>query len=358
MKWQKKTAVPLCCAALMLLTAVGLECWSVHGFSGQIHQLAAERWDSDGTLPCGQVSVFFSRESALPASNLESIHKSIEQSMKAASLSPKNEDAALWYDAWSTEQGTVHVRGAKTQETEALASAVGGDFFRIHPLHLLSGGYICPDDLMQDRVMIDDLLAWYVFGSPDVAGMELTVDGKVYQIAGVVETAQDRITQTAYGKKPRVYLPFFGTGSEETGSEDGNSADIRITCYEAVLPNPVRGFSEKTVTEAIGTHDPMQILVNTRRGSLTRRWQNLKQLRNFAISADGIAYPWWENAARIRDFSAAQRLCTEICLLVFPALCLLALIWKGYRFLEHFIAEKREKRKRRYRTIEKDPYSI
>ena len=60
----------------------------------------------------------------------------------------------------------------------------------------------------------------------------------------------------------------------------------------------------------------------------------------------------------MRDFSAAQMLRLEILLLIFPTLCLLFLIWKGYRYLERLIDEKREHFKRRYRTIEKDPYSL
>ena len=355
MKLNKKAVIPLCCAALMLLSVGICEGVTAAGFAGQIHQTAAERWDSDGSVPCAQISAFFSRDSAPSPASVESLRDSINKALTTASLAPKNKDARLWYDAWSTEQGSVSVQGAKKQEMTALATAVGGEFFLAHPMKLLSGGYIRPDDLMHDRVVIDSLLAWYAFGSSDVAGMELTIDGTVYQIAGVVEPAQDRITQTAYGDKPRVYVPF---AADDSDSAESYSAAARIGCYEVVLPNPVRGFAEKTVSDALGEREHMQLVVNTRRGTIARRWSTLRHLREMSVASDGIAYPWWENAARMRDLSAAQRFRTELLLLMFPVLCLLVLIWRGYRFLERFVAEKREKSKRKYRTIEKDPYSV
>ena len=357
MKLKNKAVILLCCAVLMVLAAGVCEIISAVQFSGQIHQTAAERWDTDGSSPCGQVSAFFSRENALSTASVESLQESIKKALTTASLEPKTKDGRLWYDAWSAEQGTVSVKGAKQQETDAIATAVGGEFFLVHPMKLLSGNYIRPDDLMHDRVVIDALLAWYTFGSSDVAGMELTVNGTIYQIAGVVEPAQDKTTQTAYGDKPRLYLPFTAENDHDEGSVN-YSTSSDITCYEAVLPNPVRGFAEKTLREALGEREHMKLIVNTNRGSAARRWDTLRHLREMAVISDAIAYPWWENAARMRDFTAAELFRTELLLLVFPLLCLLALIWKGYRALERFIGEKREASRRKYRTIEKDPYSV
>ena len=349
MKLTKKL-IPLCCAALMLLGTGICEGISTISSRDEIHQQAAERWMSDDTLAYAQISVFYSRESAPPTTSVESLRESVNKALTTASLEPKNKDAELWYDAWSTEQGTVTVNGMKPQETKAVATAVGGYFFRVHPMKLLNGSYVSQDDLMHDRVVIDDLLAWFAFGSSNVAGMELTVNGTVYQVAGVVESPQDKTGKAAYGTMPRIYLPY--------APDDPESGSSTIGCYEAVLPNPVRNFGQKTMTDAIGERDFMRVLVNTRRTSISRRWNSLRHLREMVAASDGIIYPWWENAARMRDFSAAQMLRLEILLLIFPTLCLLFLIWKGYRYLERLIDEKREHFKRRYRTIEKDPYSL
>ena len=355
MKPAFRKAVPLLLAAALLLGTFVCECIGVCMTSEQLHQTAAERWTADDEIPYVQLSAFYSSKAAPPESSVESLHESVDKKLVESSLKSTDKDARLWYDAWSAEQQEVTVHGARATDCKALATEIGGDFFLVHPMRLLAGSYIRPDDLMHDRVVIDNLLAWQTFGSPDVAGMELTVDGKVYQIAGVVEPAQDKITQTAYGKSPRLYLPFAKESASESSIRNSGST---VCCYEAVLPNPVRGFGEKLLKEAVGEQEGVQLVVNSKRGSMARRWTNLRHLREMVVSTESIAYPWWENAARMRDFSAAELLRTEIALLLFPLLCLLLLIWKGYRLLENFIDRKREAHKRRYRTIEKDPYSI
>ena len=368
MMTRKHLALIACALAVLMLIAVFIcECVTAAGYGSQVHLTAAKRWDSDGSLPYRQVSVYVSGSRAISVSSVETIRENIDKALKTASLEAKNKDAKLWYDAWSTDQGEVSVKGDKTQNVTALATAVGGDFFLAHPMKLLSGNYIRPDDLMQDRVVIDTLLAWHTFGSSDVAGRELNVDGKIYLIAGVIEPAKDKITETAYGEKPRIYLPFADSSaaayldaySDSNYDEDsaGNSG-MKIECYEAILPNPVRGFAEKTLREALNSREDMKMVNQTERSSLTKRWETLKHLRESVVCSDGIVYPWWENASRIRDFSAAELLRTEILLLILPLLCLLVLIWKGYRAIEHLIDEKREQSKRKYRTIERDPYSV
>ena len=349
-----KTLIPLLTAAAMLLGAGVCEGISAVTTGNQLHQQAAERWEADGALRYQQLSVYYSKENAPSADSVDALRRSVDAELQKASLEAE-QDTRLWYDAWSTEQGTATVRGTKVQDATAQVTAVGGDFFRIHPMTLRDGGYIQPDDLMHDRVVIDTLLAWLVFGSPDVAGMELTVNGTTYQIAGVVEPAKDTLTQEVYGEKPRIFMSFAEHDDEAEGF---SSPSRQFDCYEAVLPNPVRGFAEKTLKAAIGEKDQQKLVVNTGRGSITRRWNNLRHLRTMVTASDGIAYPWWENLARMKDFSAAQLLRLEILLLLFPVLCLVGLIWKGYRLADRWITARREAAKRRYRTIEKDPYSV
>ena len=50
---------------------------------------------------------------------------------------------------------------------EVKAIGVGGNFFHFHPLRLRSGSYIAEDDFMLDRVVLDETLAWQLFGGFD-----------------------------------------------------------------------------------------------------------------------------------------------------------------------------------------------
>lgn len=74
------------------------------------------------------------------------------------------------------------------------AVGAGGNYFLFHPLTLLSGGYISDEDYMADRVVLDAQTAFNLFGSSDVAGMEVTINGRTFPIAGVVQSESDFAT--------------------------------------------------------------------------------------------------------------------------------------------------------------------
>ena len=107
---------------------------------------------------------------------------------------------------------------------------------------------------MADRVVLDAQTAFNLFGSSDVAGMEVTINGRTFPIAGVVQSESDFATNAA-----------LAAGNEASGDTSGSStstamiymsysalnamAELPIDCYEIVLPDPVSGFAKKLMTE-------------------------------------------------------------------------------------------------------------
>ena len=137
------------------------------------------------------------------------------------------------------------------------AIGVGGDYFLFHPLQLLSGGYVSDEDYMADRVVLDAQTAFNLFGSSDVAGMEVTINGKTFPIAGVVKSEDDFATAAALDAGAKA-------SSDPTGVQSASKAmiymsyaalnamaELPIDCYEIVLPDPVSGFAKKLMTEKI-----------------------------------------------------------------------------------------------------------
>lgn len=61
---------------------------------------------------------------------------------------------------------------------------MGGNFFDFHPIRLLSGNYISPDDLMKDRVLLDEDTAWLLFGGTQLEGLSFKIDGVPFVVAG------------------------------------------------------------------------------------------------------------------------------------------------------------------------------
>ena len=102
--------------------------------------------------------------------------------------------------------------------------------------------------------MLDAQTALNLFGSSDVAGMEVTINGRTFPIAGVVQSESDFATNAA-----------LAAGNEASGDTSGSStstamiymsysalnamAELPIDCYEIVLPDPVSGFAKKLMTE-------------------------------------------------------------------------------------------------------------
>ena len=358
MKLNKRYIISLIIAAACLAAALGLEGISRAMTNGLLHQNAAERFMADGDVPYKQISIFFSTDNKLPVSSIEQIQSSVNSVLKENSIQAENEDARTWCDAWSTDSGIVSADGVKASDIRCSATLVGGDFFEFHPMQLMSGCYIRKDDLMKDRVVIDTITAWNTFGSSEVADMEITINGKVYRVAGVVEPEKTGNTQTVYGSQGRIYMPYPDSTASSDDPAASIGADAVVSCYETVLPNPVRSFAENCITKAITSLEMSQLLINTDRDSFKNRFNRFLHLREMVICENNITYPWWENSARLTDYTTAQMFGLEMFLLIFPVICLFVSVYKLYAFISSLIARKIEANKRKYRTIEKDPYAL
>jgi len=91
--------------------------------------------------------------------------------------------------------------------------AVGGNFFDFHPIRLLSGNYITPDDLMQDRVLLDEETAWLLFGGTELSGMSFKINGVPFVVAGVIQREQDFASEKAYSSGMGIYMSYDGYSS-------------------------------------------------------------------------------------------------------------------------------------------------
>ncbi len=323
---------------MLFLTALCLS----RQLSGKLYsQNAAERWQGTGDLSFAQISAFVRPDTQFTIHELESIHESVNEKLTAASLKAQ-EHARLWYDAYSIEAGTAEITGKRKNPAQAAVTAVGGDFFRLHAMKFVNGSSFADNDLMHDRVVIDTLLAWQLFGSSNVTGMEISIDGKNCLIAGVIRPETDYASEIAYGEKPRIYISYDFYQNHFPNADSGN-----ISCYEIVLPNPVRGFARKILMECLGSENEFLFMQNTGRYTLPGRWETLQGLRKLLIS-ENISCPYWENAARIVSFDTAVLLLAEICFLIWPVIYFIFLLWKIWRLAEEAIADRKRSRKKRY----------
>lgn len=364
MKSKKKLALVLVLGVLTLAAVVCGVVMSVLGGKLQ-SQRADERWRGESGERYAQVSVFFPVGSELDENSLYSFHETINSKLLEAGLE-QPDSGSLWTECYSAK-GRITVEGTRGS-SQAVALGVGGDFFTFHPLDLRSGSYISGSDLMDDRVILDEELAWKLFGAVDLAGLTVNIGGEPYYIAGVVSREDDRASSKAYNDGPGLFMSY--SALERLGACSG------ISCYELVCADPISGFASSVVSDGLSNGGAYPVVENSVRYSLSGIFGVIGDFGERSMNNYGVVYPYWENAARmIEDYMA---LCLVLLLLfaAAPAIfaVVFAIVWlrRGTRAAKtgavrlaegaqdrHYkhLAERREGRERR-RAAEKRARAI
>lgn len=317
-----KQLILLCTGILSCI--VGLVINGVGGYmAGKLDaQNMAERWSEDGDV--SQISCFFSREAGMTENNIINFEHALDTALEEASIvnHSENPGARLWVDAYSAS-GKVTLTSQRTS-VEVSAVGVGGDFFLFHPLKLLEGAYFSGADLMQDHIVIDEDAAWQLFGSSDVDGQMITINGVPHMIAGVIKREDGRMADAA-GLSSSVAYVSYGTLTQY-GTSYG------LNTYELVMPNPVTGYAKTYVMENIGVmENEVEIVENTTRYELLSRFKLLAQFPTRSMSSKAIIYPYWENIARGYEDILMLFLVLTLLFLLYPAILLIILIVRAWK---------------------------
>lgn len=365
----KRLALPIAAAILALLC---LSCLLVYSHLANMldSQHQAERWQGEGELKFSQLSCFMSVDRKLTLEQVYTFRNAMMTKFHEAALDIDN-DSQLFCDAWSTT-GKVYV-SSDQGKGDVSVIAVGGNFFDFHPIRLLSGNYISPDDLMKDRVLLDEETAWLLFGGTQLEGMSFKIDGVPFVVAGVIEREQDFASLKAYTSGMGIYMSYdayssikggggisatsstgsasggstsggssgssgsSGTGSGSTGGSSGGSSNsaggsVGIECYEVVMAEPVKGFALGVAKEKFPIGGGV-IVDNSNRYSFENVLKLVKQFGARSMQTHGVILPYWENAARcIEDWCLAlliAAMVTAVLPLVLLAIFLVRLFIRG-----------------------------
>lgn len=286
----------------------------------QSSQMMAERWSADGGV--AQISCFFSVNAAITEDRIIEFEHTIDGALTDAAVIQESENpgARLWADAYSADGKITLSTDRGTVSADAIG--IGGDFFLFHPQKLLYGAYFSGNDLMQDYCVIDEDTAWQLFGSPDVAGMTVSINGVSHIVTGVIERPQGRLEKAAGLDSTLVYVSY-GTLSQY-GISNG------INHYEIVMPNPVSEFAYKYIKENLGTEEKeTEVVENSSRYSFLSRLKLIPAFGTRSMNGKAIIYPYWENIARgYEDILAVLTLFELLFLLYAVAVALiLFIIW-------------------------------
>jgi len=336
----KKWIFPSVCGVLALLAVVCLALfWRVCTALPTLN--AASTWAGESGQPFAQIACYLPNEKLLQEEDIFSFRQKLDAKLTEAAMEAP-EQGALYTDAYSGK-ATLTVNGERGN-AEVKVIGVGGDFFRFHPLYLRSGSYLAETDLMKDRVLLDEELAWKLFGGMDLTGLTVTINGAEYYVAGVVSREDDRYSSLAYTDGAGMFMSFSALKAcrEEVG----------INCYEAVLPNPISAFAANTLREIFPLQDGI-LVENSSRYSLGNLLTVMGDFGKRSMGINGIIYPYWENAVRLTEDYAALLLLLTLLFAALPAAALCVVIFrllrtalhKGGKWLKNKLETSREQRR-------------
>lgn len=304
MKRYRKILVLVAC----VMSTILLACME-RGITGTLStQELASRWSKEETF--AQLACYFTEEAYFSEDQIISVERSMVTAMEEAAITSTNENGGRnWIDAYST-QGQLTIASSRAS-LSVRAFGVGGDFFQFHPLTLLDGNYFDGTDANEDGVVIDELVAWQLFGSNNVAGMEVEINGVVYPVRGVVRSDKGIFSEAVKEEEATIYVSY--------GILEGEDGSLPVDSYEVLLVNPVDGFGKETVINALGlSEDNYEIIECSARFDLAHRIEVLKNFGIRSMTTKNIVFPYWENWARGYEDISALLLVLEIICMIYP----------------------------------------
>ena len=166
-------------------------------------QQAANRWSEEDDY--AQLSCFYPVTEQLSDYDFQSLHHSIEQALKNASMEAETEGAKLFIDAYSMT-GSLMLSTTHA-DMEVKVVGVTEQFFLFHPVSLLEGSYFDENMLMLDGIILDEEAAFTLYGSNDVVGMPVFIGNAQYYIRGVVKRDAGYLREKAGLDSSVCYVP-------------------------------------------------------------------------------------------------------------------------------------------------------
>lgn len=326
---------------LLLASVVSLLLFAVltgvsTGYRRRYDENVAERYGAGNTY--AYLSVTVSESSAMTNSDISNYRRAMDSACVTESLSS---EGRTWIDCYSGQSTTSVNNPDGTLSASATITVCGGSWFLFHEMNFKAGS---GNDGGFDEVVIDTELAWKLFGSYNVCGMDLFVDGKLCRIGGVVQFpggfAEEYIEDT-----PHIWITE--NLAEHLWGEQS------YTTYELLMPNPVDGLAMKYFKEAVGEGEDRILSEVSSRFDTLSLLKSIPELPRSAAHTSTVVCPWWDNASRCAAQLCAILMIFQVLALILPCIYLLHLLILAYRYrkvplltLQNKIKQIRNRRKK------------
>ena len=140
------------------------------------------------------------------------------------------------------------------------------------------------------------------------------INGQMFTVIGVVEERTTKVAELAGEQETRAFIYFGALGSiystASNNSDDGEGAisapaDFAIQCYEAILPELVKGVGVTDFKNAMPNYSlsnpQLYVSNNTGRFGVTRVFDTVFPLGETDRERLGYEFPYWERAAQLTE---------------------------------------------------------
>ena len=230
--WQKAGLI-LCLVSWIISAVIGAVCARITG--RMLDQNCASRWSPE--RQSAQVSAFLSGSAGMSDETTMSLYAGLMRSLQEDALTLSDtqiENGASLVDACYCGIGSAEVTFGEESVTATMIG-VGGDFFNFHPLDLMDGYYFSDDEIMEDRILLDDQTAWRLFGSPHIVGQSVDIGGTPHFVAGVFKRPDGRFYKFSGMGSYMVFISFDSLckytevgAPAENGGDGGDTDDSSL----------------------------------------------------------------------------------------------------------------------------------
>lgn len=293
--------------------------------------------ESTGEYP---IPLYLGNGTSLKKADINTIRTQLQSVVDSARNNPKDkgltEDGSPrgWTDCYSSFFNTTirdadidrDINESDWKDVEVIG--VGGDYRAFHPFIYMSGGFLPAQCVDMDQIVLSDSIAWTLFGSYDIIGERVVLGDREFIVTGVVREQDSSIDREVGTDSPRVYIYFnameaiakdsgasFDPNADTSNLSDSSmelltsgedtttTSECAVLCYEAMLPELVKGVANTDIKSAIPGYtenDPkFYIISNTGRFNVLKVWDYNMPLGENSEKLRVYNFPYWERASQI-----------------------------------------------------------
>ena len=302
--------IALAVSLILFLAALALYLVRTHMAGKLFDQQAALSWSEDGS-GVSQISIFWPNGKQADAFAIKELEYKIRQELIKDSITDGQPESAPVSVTCMSAQGSVDImRG--TTKIHARAIGTYGDFFRFHPVTLLSGT-LYPDDLLvPDHILVDEYLAWQLFGGYDIKGQTVMIGGVMHTIDGVFRLEKTGRIEKRSGIPDNLCILSLESlcqlgkvdGQSSANDNGGDAAAVGtaklygVNAWEIVMPDPVKNYAINLIKEQVkADKEEIRVVENSARFRPEVLRKNLGGNYTRGMQVQPYVYPYWENIA-------------------------------------------------------------